>query len=581
MGRRPNGGHPASQRRNKNSGLGGALRNAQSRDQKAAEERKKEGKESFNPHPGPLRSVTQETSLQEIVERAALEQRAYADRNEAKLLNAANLQAELIITPTTDQLRYITDRRRLLRVPRRPPWTRSMTKEEIDAQEREAFNDWRRGLAELEKERVATLTPFEKNFDVWRQLWRVIERSDVVFQVIDCRHPLLFRSADLSRYTAEVSVTQKRPKRSLLLLNKADLVPLHVRKLWTQYYKANGVEHIYFSALREEALIKLMACTLRQETRQISEQERALRAGIQTLDSVLMEVEEPIIDSDQNDDSVEKLSGKKLQRYKLQREFQSIMERLEREHDTLIKADDLDEPLPYGEDGDELNFFTAKILSRSELLHVMEMLVSKEDEPTVFGVTGYPNVGKSTLINVLAVETGIRTAVAATPGKTKHFQTIKLTSKITLCDCPGLVFPSFTHCRSDLVCSGILSIDNERDYMAPVRLLAARIPARVFEKVYGLTLEEPDKFEVVSMPVGVDPRERYVTAEQVCDAYANKHGYMQAFGRPDHAKVSRILLKDLFKGKLMWLSLPPILKSEPTYYFWVAMPTPTTVRSNA
>ena len=27
------------------------------------------------------------------------------------------------------------------------------------------------------------LTPFEKNLEVWRQLWRVMERSDIVVQV--------------------------------------------------------------------------------------------------------------------------------------------------------------------------------------------------------------------------------------------------------------------------------------------------------------------------------------------------------------------------------------------------------------
>ena len=27
------------------------------------------------------------------------------------------------------------------------------------------------------------LTPFEKNLEVWRQLWRVLERSDIVVQV--------------------------------------------------------------------------------------------------------------------------------------------------------------------------------------------------------------------------------------------------------------------------------------------------------------------------------------------------------------------------------------------------------------
>jgi len=34
-----------------------------------------------------------------------------------------------------------------LRVPRRPPWTRSTTVAELDKQEKAAFLDWRRGLA--------------------------------------------------------------------------------------------------------------------------------------------------------------------------------------------------------------------------------------------------------------------------------------------------------------------------------------------------------------------------------------------------------------------------------------------------
>ena len=37
---------------------------------------------------------------------------------------------------------------RNLGVPRRPPWTRTMTSKEIDRQEKEAFLDWRRTLAQ-------------------------------------------------------------------------------------------------------------------------------------------------------------------------------------------------------------------------------------------------------------------------------------------------------------------------------------------------------------------------------------------------------------------------------------------------
>jgi ribosome biogenesis GTPase A len=51
------------------------------------------------------------------------------------------------------------------------------------------------------------------------------------------------------------------------------------------------------------------------------------------------------------------------------------------------------------------------------------------------GLVGYPNVGKSSTIN--AIFGSKKTAVAPTPGKTKHFQTLNVSSTICLCDCPG------------------------------------------------------------------------------------------------------------------------------------------------
>ena len=66
-----------------------------------------------------------------------------------------------------------------LKVPRRPHWDRTTSGEELQQMEREAFMNWRKGLSELQELDGITLTPYEKNLDFWRQLWRVIERSDV------------------------------------------------------------------------------------------------------------------------------------------------------------------------------------------------------------------------------------------------------------------------------------------------------------------------------------------------------------------------------------------------------------------
>lgn len=95
------------------------------------------------------------------------------------------------------------------------------------------------------------MTPFERNLEVWRQLWRTCERSDLVVQIVDARNPLNFRSEDLERYVLELNDTnggdedvddeeddtddqgegsstsapKPKPKRqNLLLINKSDLL---------------------------------------------------------------------------------------------------------------------------------------------------------------------------------------------------------------------------------------------------------------------------------------------------------------------------------------------------------------------
>ena len=69
------------------------------------------------------------------------------------------------------------------------------------------------------------MTPFEKNLEVWRQLWRVVERSDFIVQVVDARDPLFYRSEDLEDYAKCAS--------SLLVITCEGPEPSHaVRSAW-------------------------------------------------------------------------------------------------------------------------------------------------------------------------------------------------------------------------------------------------------------------------------------------------------------------------------------------------------------
>ena len=89
-------------------------------------------------------------------------------------------------------------------IPRRPQWTTSMSAEELSVAERDAFLTWRRQLASLEDEQLVLMTPFEKNIEVWKQLWRVIDRCTVIATIVDARNPLLYRSEDMERYVGEM-----------------------------------------------------------------------------------------------------------------------------------------------------------------------------------------------------------------------------------------------------------------------------------------------------------------------------------------------------------------------------------------
>ncbi|VDP93805.1 unnamed protein product [Echinostoma caproni] len=64
------------------------------------------------------------------------------------------------------------------------------------------------------------LTPFEKNLEFWRQLWRVVERSDLLVQIVDARQPLLYYSSDLEAYARDVDPN----KRCIVLVNKSDFL---------------------------------------------------------------------------------------------------------------------------------------------------------------------------------------------------------------------------------------------------------------------------------------------------------------------------------------------------------------------
>ncbi|KAG5882336.1 hypothetical protein JTB14_037621 [Gonioctena quinquepunctata] len=453
-----------------------------------------------------LQSVTEESSFQEFLSTAELAGTDFqAEKLNIKFVNPRSnvglLSAEELKSAKDMHKKHKT----ALKIPRRPLWTSKTTPEELDQNEKEHFLEWRRSLAKLQEEEGILLTPYEKNLEFWRQLWRVVERSDVVVQIVDARNPLLFYCEDLEKYVKEVSEN----KINLILVNKADFLNEQQRQHWADYFASVNIRVAFFSAqLASESPIEEKDES--EECDEISDNEKT-EGNARVLNKII--------------DSIEKMVGK-----------------------TNFEAES---SFSVGN--------TSSLLSKEELVELLRTIhggPKVTEGITTIGLVGYPNVGKSSTINALI--SSKKVSVSATPGKTKHFQTIYLDKDLLLCDCPGLVMPSFVYSKAEMILNGILPIDQMRDHVPPTNLVTSEVPRHVIEDRYGIMLPKPLE--------GEDP-DRAPTAEELLNAYAYNRGFMTANGQPDNARAARYILKDYMNGKLLYCHAAPGI-DQVTYHTW-------------
>jgi large subunit GTPase 1 len=427
-----------------------------------------------------------------------------------------------------------------LSVPRRPPWDETTTPQELDVMERQTFLDWRRGIATKEDELMRTnsitsVTPFEKNIEVWRQLWRVLERSTCLLQLVDARNPLFYLSDDLKAYAKSLG------KPMMVLINKSDYLSRAQRKLWHEYLTERGWDPIFFSAWKEQQKLDAAAFELRRAEEQANDQrlhEEDIVADVESR-------EDP--DSDDNDSET------------FDRGDDDDAESYSPHEDELQLPEDL------STDGCGVDV----PLSREQLMETMMNFAQEHgcqpDERSgniQFGMVGFPNVGKSSVINVLVGSSKhshgiVRVGVASQPGKTKHFQTLFLPDRddMMLVDCPGLVFPSFVSNTADLIAAGVYPISQMRDHWPVINLICQRIPREIINAQYGIALPVPST---------LDMRERGLTqlpiptADEFLTTYCVARGMLAASsGVPDYTRGARMIIKDYAAGKLLYCHAPP------------------------
>ncbi|KAJ3012951.1 hypothetical protein HKX48_006001 [Thoreauomyces humboldtii] len=501
-----------------------------------------------------MQSITQENDLEAFLTTAQLAGTDFAAEklNITVVSDTYNNPFLLSAEKEEEALAQHKELKHLLTVPRRPEWDTTTTGDELKQRENESFLTWRRGLSTLEEEKGLIMTPYERNLEVWRQLWRVIERSDLVVQIVDSRNPVLFRCKDVEAYVKEVHPDKK----NLLLVNKADMLTVEQRIQWADYFDKEGIKYIFFSA----ALAKEKQDAEEEKRREAADiAEQLEKFGV----SAIPDLEEDEDDEDEDEEDSEEedpgLEGEDSSDEYASGRRGSITGIIQPENqgnvplraqiwgaDELIDLFEQEVPEPLKPLGIHVKVAETAVKNKKK------PVVTSDEPPArpkiTIGFVGYPNVGKSSTLNALVGAKKV--TVSSTPGKTKHFQTIHLSENMILCDCPGLVFPSFATTKADLVVNGILPIDQLREYTGPAGLVAARVPKKIIENIYGLKIRTRDA-------EGVD-EVRQPNGTEVLVAYCLSRGFTKASqGNPDEARAARYILKDYVSGKLLYAHPPP------------------------
>lgn len=150
------------------------------------------------------------------------------------------------------------------------------------------------------------------------------------------------------------------------------------------------------------------------------------------------------------------------------------------------------------------------------------------------GFIGYPNVGKSSVINTLRNKKVCKVAPIA--GETKVWQYITLMKRIYLIDCPGVVYPS-AETDTEKVLKGVVRVElvqNPEDYIAVV---LERVRKEYLIKTYRVT--------------------EYSSHTEFLEKLAMRSGKLLKGGEPDITIVARMVLNDWQRGKLPFYVSPP------------------------
>ncbi|GBE77748.1 hypothetical protein SCP_0106300 [Sparassis crispa] len=391
-------------------------------------------------------------------------------------------------------------------------------------------------------------TSFERNLEVWRQLWRVTEISQILLILLDSRCPTLHYPPSLRAYLSSPPGLASRT-RTILVLTKVDISGPAKADAWTRYLNSQypGVIVVQVESYAEK----------NSESHHDSTSQRSRRAH------------EPHLPSAFRQTFVNALRDVHQELLSPPERIRGDPDRLRRWKPPVKRVVDWDNVLK-AEGGQVGTVVGGPMIPRSkETEELQRTQGSEEDEGDsepeflTIGLLGQPNVGKSSLLNALFGTHKVK--ASKTPGKTKHFQTLFWTSDVRLVDCPGLVMPNFVPMEVQVL-SGIPPISRISAIPLCIYHAAQLLP---LEKIYGLThpsLSASPAEDKRTWRDGMRPqaqsfskgRETTWTAMDVLTAYALQKGWVTAkAGRPDVNRAGNAILRALAEGKIRWAFWPP------------------------
>ncbi|CAH8608663.1 unnamed protein product [Schistosoma curassoni] len=214
------------------------------------------------------------------------------------------------------------------------------------------------------------------------------------------------------------------------------------------------------------------------------------------------------------------------------------------------------------------------------LLRQMASLHSKERPQISVGIIGYPNVGKSSIINALRNKKVCNVAPLA--GETKVWQYVTLMKSIFLIDCPGVVYPD-GNTEAELVMKGVVRVEYLQQPDLYIRDVLERVKPEFLQAKYNLPPLSSDDVQNYLQKQITDNEVNNESSKDInsilsqssttpllwndypelfLETLARQSGKLLKAGEPDLNTTAKRVLNDFQRGRLPYFVKPPMEAEE-------------------